>query len=153
MSEVLALLLELLLGLWLRLLLLQLCSCRTATDAAPAAQASAAASSDRDFTPRLLSLHLSPHSTLPPLPRLLSCLASRHASPSSALSAFNEWEALLRERQMLARALHLAINMGMGRGFRRWSECADERQRLRAVAERVMRRMLKRALAASFDGW
>ena len=71
----------------------------------------------------------------------------------ATLSAFNEWEALLRERQMLKRALHLAINMGMGRGFRRWAECAEERQRLRGVAERVMRRMLKRALAASFDGW
>ena len=47
-------------------------------------------------------------------------------------------------------ALHMAMNAGLVKAWRRWEECVEERSRLLDLAGRVMRRMRARVQAAVF---
>jgi hypothetical protein len=71
----------------------------------------------------------------------------RRWSQREVAHAWAAWEARLAERAVQARAGVLMLGLQSGRAFRRWEAMADNRVRLREVAQKVMRRMLSRLQA------
>ena len=94
-----------------------------------------------------------PRPALTPTPPLFGRRLMRRWVHRDVSRAFLRWESLLEDRAAMRRALSLALHASTGRAFRRWEESAEERRRLKGVAERVLRRMMRRVQAATFDAW
>ncbi len=58
----------------------------------------------------------------------------------------------MRKRKAL-KAARMWINKALGRGWNSWMECVAEMKRLKAVANRVVKRWINRALAEALEKW
>jgi hypothetical protein len=59
---------------------------------------------------------------------------------------------VVRKRKAL-KAARMWINKALGRGWNSWMECVAEMKRLKAVANRVVKRWINRALAEALEKW